>query len=271
MVYYIGNNMKKFISTLIIIFVAWGLMISDADARRFGGGRSFGMQRSSSSYMRPSVNPGQAAARPGNRWLGPLAGLAAGGLLASLFMGHGLGSGIMSWLLVGGAIYLFMGWLQRRKTGSPQYYPPTGNTFNQNVSPFMNMNAASASNTSQYPAGFDSVDFLRNAKVQFIRLQAAYDTKNTSDLRDFTAPEVFAEIQMQFQERKDAVNQTEVVSLDAELNDATTEANGILASVTFTGLIREEVNGPAEPFKETWHFQKNNDVQKWLLVGLQQG
>jgi predicted lipid-binding transport protein (Tim44 family) len=269
-VYYKGNNMKKIISTLIVIFVAWGLMISDADARRFGGGRSFGMQRSSSSYTRPSASPVGQAASTGNKWLGPLAGLAAGGLLASLFMGHGLGSGILSWLLIGGAFFLFMNWFQRRNSPKPQYSSPERNTFNQNVSPFTNVNAAMASNTSGYPAGFDAADFLRNAKVQFIRLQAAYDTKNTADLRDFTAPEVFAEIQMQFQERQDAANQTEVVSLNAELNDVTNEAGGILASVAFSGTIREEVNGPAEPFKETWHFQKNNDIQKWLLVGLQQ-
>ena len=260
--------MKKFISTLIIIFVAWGLLLSDADARRFGGGRSFGMQRSSSSYARPSMNPGAAATQPGNKWLGPLAGLAAGGLLASLFMGHGLASGLLSWILVGGVCLLVFNWFARRNSANPQFSAVRSNYNNPVVNPFTAVNATSGSN---YPTGFDPADFLRNAKVQFIRLQAAYDTKNVTDLRDFTAPEVFAEIQMQFQERTDAVNQTDVVSLDAELMDVATAPDGILASVRFSGSIREEANAPAAPFTETWHFQKNNSVQKWLLVGLQQG
>jgi predicted lipid-binding transport protein (Tim44 family) len=261
--------MKKILSTLIVIFVAWGLMISDADARRFGGGRSFGMQRSATSYSRPSVAPAAGQAT-GNRWLGPLAGLAVGGLLASMFMGHGLVSGILSWLLVGGIIMLIFNWFQRRNMPATQYNSRQNNNMNQLVNPFTNVNAATTGGSSNYPAGFDSADFLRNAKVQFIRLQAAYDTKNTSDLRDFTAPEVFAEIQMQFQERKDEANQTDVISLDAELLDASTEADGIVASVRFTGMIKEEVNGPATPLNETWHFRKNNTEQKWLLAGLQQ-
>jgi predicted lipid-binding transport protein (Tim44 family) len=262
--------MKKFISTLIVIFVAWGLMISDADARRFGGGRSFGMQRSATSYARPSVSPAGQAAQTGNRWLGPLAGLAAGGLLASLFMGHGFASGILSWLLVGGFCLLVFNWFQRRNTPAPQYNSQANNNVSQFVNPFANANTANTGILSKYPAGFDAADFIRNAKVQFIRLQAAYDTKNVSDLRDFTAPEVFAEIQMQFQERKDEVNQTDVVSLDAELLDAETDADGIVASVRFTGMIKEEANEPATPLNETWHFRKDNTAQKWLLAGLQQ-
>jgi predicted lipid-binding transport protein (Tim44 family) len=54
------------------------------------------------------------------------------------------------------------------------------------------------------------------------------------------------------------------------LLDTTNNPNDILASVLFTGIIREEVDGPAEPFKEVWHFQKDKLNAKWLLVGLQQ-
>jgi predicted lipid-binding transport protein (Tim44 family) len=35
-------------------------------------------------------------------------------------------------------------------------------------------------------------------------------------------------------------------------------------------MIKEEMNAPAAPFNETWHFRKDNTVQKWLLSGLQQ-
>jgi predicted lipid-binding transport protein (Tim44 family) len=259
--------MKKLLSTLIILFVAWGLMISDADARRFGGARSFGMQRASQSYARPSAAPAAQAAR-GNRWLAPLAGLAAGGLLASLFMGHGIASGLLSWLLVGGICLLAFQWFSRRFSMNAATQSPRAN-FNTVANPFTATHTAPTS-TSAYPAGFDTADFLRQAKVAFLRLQAAYDTKNLADLREFTAPEVYGEIQLQLQERGDAPNQTDVISLEGEVLDATTTPGGIVASVRFSGVIREEVNAPAEAFAETWHFLKNNDLQKWLVVGVQQ-
>ncbi len=93
--------MQKFISILLILFTCL-LVIQDVQAKRFGGGRSFGISRSTSSYSRaarPAAAPFQnysqsgQAARPRSSWLGPLAGFAAGGLLASLLGGHGLGGG----------------------------------------------------------------------------------------------------------------------------------------------------------------------------------
>ena len=42
---------------------------------------------------------------------------------------------------------------------------------------------------------------MRSAKTSFIRLQAANDRKDLSDVREYTTPEMFAEISMQFQER----------------------------------------------------------------------
>ena len=86
---------------------------------------------------------------------------------------------------------------------------------------------------------FVETDFLRDAKTKFIRLQAAYDQKNLADIKEFTSPEVLAEIQMQFQERENASNDTEVVSLEAELLDVSNEGNLLTASVRFSGRIKE--------------------------------
>src|SRR5258706_352468 len=72
---------------------------------------------------------------------------------------------------------------------------------------------------NNWPVGFDATQFLRDAKLQFIRLQAAYDQKNLNDIREFTTPEVFAEIRLQFDERGIAENKTDVVSLEADLLD----------------------------------------------------
>ena len=63
------------------------------------------------------------------------------------------------------------------------------------------------------PADFDSAAFLRVAKLNFVRLQAANDAKNLDDLREFVSPELFAEIKMQMDERGNAPQQTDVVTL----------------------------------------------------------
>ena len=128
--------------------------------------------------------------------------------------------------------------------------------------------AASAANI---PADFDVDGFLRQAKLNFIRLQAANDRGDMEDIRQFCTPEMAAEIQMQFQERKGIAQETDVVQLDAELLDVGTESDRALASVRFSGLIREDA-GAAEAFSEVWHLTKPLDGSKgWHIAGIQQG
>ncbi len=102
----------------------------------------------------------------------------------------------------------------------------------------------------------------------FIRLQAAYDQKNMHDLSAFTAPEVFAEIKMQLDERGDAWNKTEVVHLEAELLDVSQQGNSTMVSVRFTGAIKEN-NDPQTTLDEIWHFRQF-DKGEWSVSGIQQ-
>jgi predicted lipid-binding transport protein (Tim44 family) len=121
------------------------------------------------------------------------------------------------------------------------------------------------------PADFDVAAFLRSAKVYFIRLQAAWDAKNLADIREFTTPEVFAEIKVQIDEKKNAKNKTDVVELEAELLGIDTTPDEYLASVRFTGKIRENDNGTAEPVEEVWNLTKPRQGRGgWLLAGIQQ-
>ena len=104
--------MKKFLTLMITLLTAMTLFMANAEAKRFGGGKSFG--KSYSSFSKQKATPeqstsstaqsGSAAAGQkssgASRWLGPLAGLAAGGLLASLLFGDGFeGLQIMDILL----------------------------------------------------------------------------------------------------------------------------------------------------------------------------
>ena len=87
-----------------------------------------------------------------------------------------------------------------------------------------------------YPPGFNVEGFLRQAKVSFQRLQAANDAGDINDIRDYTTPELYAEIAMQIQERGGAKQRVDVLKLDAELLEVVTEGDREIASVHFSGL-----------------------------------
>lgn len=121
------------------------------------------------------------------------------------------------------------------------------------------------------PAGFDTDNFLHIAKMYFVRLQAAWDARDEGDIRTFTTPEMFAEIKLDLVARGDAHNQTDVVTLDAALLGIEEQGDKTLASVRLSGMIRETVGGPAEPFTEVWNLEKPATAKaSWVLAGIQQ-
>lgn len=279
--------MRKFLTLFLTLMLSVSLFAANADAKRFGGGKSFGKQRESISQPAPNRTPAAApaaaapAAPAGNKWLGPLAGLAAGGLLASLFMGHGFdglkGMDILLMLgLAAAAFFVFRA--MRRKAAMPQAtaYTAHGQSI-QVPMPVSNADlpmsgAAAQPVMSSRPDWFDDAAFIRDAKAHFIRLQAAYDVADLNDIREYTTPEVFAEISLQLQERGSVAQQTDVTLLNADMLNVVTEGNMVIASVRFHGLIREEANAPAAPFDEIWHIQKSASDRSapWFVAGIQQ-
>ena len=82
---------------------------------------------------------------------------------------------------------------------------------------------------------------------------------------------MFAEIKMQITERGAATQETDVVSLNAELLEVVTEGPQHIASVRFSGMIREETGAVAAPFDEVWNLTKQVDGSKgWTISGIQQ-
>jgi predicted lipid-binding transport protein (Tim44 family) len=275
--------MKKFLALILMTLLSASVLAPDAYAKRFGGGKSFGKQReqiSQPAAPRPA-SPAPAAAPLGGRsWLGPIAGLVAGGLLASMFMGHGFdGIKLFDILLMAalafGAFYLF----RRMRQGRPQDQAPHPLNFaglnpQPGILPTQAMGGAIpfSSPTDTRPAWFEDEPFLRAAKGHFIRLQEAYDRGDVNDIREYTTPEVFAEIQLQLQERGGALNKTEVLQLNAAMLNVVTENDLVIASVRFTGQLREEVGAPATELNEIWHIQKSATDQNaaWYVAGIQQ-
>ncbi|MGF6272321.1 putative lipid-binding transport protein (Tim44 family) [Massilia sp. UYP11] len=133
--------------------------------------------------------------------------------------------------------------------------------------------AAAAPGHQQWgvPGDFDSESFLRHAKSSFIRMQAAWDRGDTDDLREFTSPEVFAELKMQIQERGGVADYTDVVNIDAQLLGIEKTATDYLASVQFNAMIRSAKDALPEPFVEVWNMSKPlSGSGGWVLAGIQQ-
>ena len=276
--------MRKFLVLFLTLLLSMSMITTDAYAKRFGGGKSFGKQRESISQQAAPRAPAAPAAAPaagGNKWLGPLAGLAAGGLLASLFMGHGFdgikGMDILLMLALAAGVFFIIR-AMRRKSAEPQAtaYTAHGQSI-QVPMPVSNADlpmgsTAAAPVASSRPDWFDDAAFVRDAKAHFIRLQAAYDVADLNDIREYTTPEVFAEISLQIQERGASAQKTDVTLLNADMLDVVTEGNLVIASVRFHGLIREEANAPATPFDEIWNIQKSatDRTAAWFVAGIQQ-
>jgi predicted lipid-binding transport protein (Tim44 family) len=128
-----------------------------------------------------------------------------------------------------------------------------------------------ATTASQLPAGFDATSFLRGAKMNFMKLQAANDRGQVDDLREFTTDEMFEELKKDITERGGASQQTDVEGLNADLLEVATEGDRHWASVRFSGLVREAPGATPAGFEEVWNLVKPaNGSSGWLLAGIQQ-
>ena len=275
--------MKRFIALLAALALGAAMLADAAQAARLGGGRSLGTQRQSAAPQRQTTPPSQqqpaAAPQQGNRWLGPLAGLAAGLGLGWLFAQGGFGSFIgvlLMALLAAVAVVALMRVLGRgRAPGSRLQYsgfgdetvpaPPPSQLPGDSVQP--NYRSQFVSNI---PANFDVDSFTREAKRNFLRLQDANDRGDLVRLRQVTTQEMFDALKADAGGRP-GPQQTDVVRLDASLLEVVTEGDVHWASVRFSGSIREDAKSTAEPFEEVWNLCKPvNGSSGWLLAGIQQ-
>ena len=280
----------KALATALAVFLTLGLAAVDAEAKRMGGGRSMGMQRSTPPQAAPQAPTQQAApaaapaatpaapATGASRWLGPLAGLALGAGLASLFMNNGLAGAFAGLLMIAAIVavaFMVMRLVRSRSTPRPMQYAGAGaggGAVESRFEPVFGSGGAPAPvPAAGLPADFDAESFLRHARLNFVRLQAAHDAGDLSALREVMTPELFAEIDADLKSAGPAGGKTEVVTLKGDVLDVTTDAERYIVSVRFSGLIRESADAEAAPFAEIWHLEKPaRGKSGWLLAGIQQ-
>jgi predicted lipid-binding transport protein (Tim44 family) len=259
------------------------LIATDADARRLGGGRSVGAQRSvtappASTPAKPAqqaapqqANP-QAAPQPQpSRWGmlgGILGGLAIGGLLGYLFGGNGLMGLLLVALLAIAVIAGLRAFARRRaEAARPMQLAGFGDETVAAPPPSQST-AVTRAESARIPAGFDTAGFLRAAKMNFIKLQMANDAGRIDDIREFTTPELYDELR---RDMTAGAQQTDVVALNADLLELQSEKDKYWASVRFSGMVRETPGTEPVGFEEVWNLVKPADGSSgWLLAGIQQ-
>lgn len=275
--------MNKLLS-IAIALVSLSLVAMDAEARRLGGGRNTGMQRSAPAEAAPKAPAQQQQAAPAtpaqqpagaSKWLGPLAGLALGAGLFALFLNNGWAGVLAGLLLISlllAALVFAARALRGRTAQRPLQYAGVGGS-EPSFTPLPGGAGANsvAATIARTPAGFDAAGFLRHARLNFVKLQEAHDRKDLSLMRDFLAPEVYREIEADIRATGDVPQHTEVLTLEADIVDVVEEAGAYIVSVRFSGLIRDAADQEGTPFREIWHLEKPvNGHAGWVVAGIQQ-
>ena len=309
---------KPSFALFLVVFFSLFTISQAADAKRFGGGKSFGYSKSvpsksfdkssSKQQAAPKAAPATAAgagAKSRSGMMGILGGLAAGGLLAAMFMGDGFeGIQIMDILLFALLAFVlfklfrhFAGRSRSENTPQPAYqasHEPEGNLqttpqpqniasretaqeynpksgesiFGSNLGGSVSEEAV---HVSEAPAWFNAEQFVEGAKGHFITLQKAWDSADLSEVESYCSPELFAAIKQEMQGQQAGEHQTVVDTLDAEIADMAVDGEYFVVSIRFSGFIEEDASEGAHAFNEVWHIRRlANDEGTWEVAGIQQ-
>jgi predicted lipid-binding transport protein (Tim44 family) len=284
--------MKRFLVALSAVIFTSVFVVDDAEARRFGGGRSVGNQRQALP-QKPAQPPAAQQAAPAqpaaaaaasksmSPWKGALVGLAAGLGLAWL-LGENLGAVVMA-ILLGLAAVVVVSLIARtfmkpRAQDSPgrMQFAGLGNETVAAPPPSQAAGGVAVPSfqsqfTPKVPASFNAEAFLREAKKSFLALQVANDRGAVESIRELVTDEMYEHLKRDLDERRGARQHTDVVTLDANLLELVTESGMHLASIRFSGLIREEAGRAPQQFEEIWNLQKPETGDAgWMLAGIQQ-
>lgn len=253
--------------------------------------------------------PATAAAPQKRSWMGPIAGLAAGLGIAALASHLGFGEELANMLMIGllvMAVLAVIGLVMRKRAaagGSPAFAGAGGmgqqpQGMERNASPAdMQRSAApeggsrigsligsrvgsgigsglaggAAAGAASIPADFDTEGFVRNAKSNFLALQAANDAGDLGQLREYLSPGMFEAVREDIATRGNAPQKTEVFGLQGQVLEVAQDDTEYVVSVRFTGSIRHEAGAAPEDLAEVWHLTKPRTGNAgWVIAGIQQ-
>jgi predicted lipid-binding transport protein (Tim44 family) len=286
------THTQRFMKTAVVLFASLAFLASPVEAKRLGGGAGAKIGKPANTTAAPkqaaptpaaaapaAAAPAAAAAKPANKWMGPLAGLAAGLGIAALMSHFGMGdalAGMMTNLLIFGGLAFLALFIYRRffAKPAPQMAAASNYDAQPQAQPLQNASAyqapaALASGTAAHPAIPDAAAFTHNAKQQYASLQAAWDAGDMAKLRNMTNDALFMELAQQIANRKGAPNHTEILNLHCELLNVGDEGDDTVATLRFTGTARED-GAPTAGFEDVWTLVKPRTANSgWLLAGVE--
>ncbi len=278
--------MQRFLSIFMACCVALTLSL-DAHAKRFGGGQSMGSAPShqtrdiQSQRGNPTVQPQPGRQQPApapsgaSRWLGPLAGIAAGGLLASMFMGDGFeGFQFLDFLILALIAFFIFRFIKARRQRQQAGLQPA--MANHSLSRDMSANPQMAYNSStpvaiKAPAWFNEARFIEAARTHFMALQQHWDANEMDKIAEFVTPQMLELLKRERQDTGEANQSTDIENLNVQLDGVDDLADKTVATVTFSGLSKNSRFDKGEAFSESWRMERaQGQNQPWLIAGIRQ-
>jgi predicted lipid-binding transport protein (Tim44 family) len=299
----IKSTLRLFLVPLLALAV-FCMAVETADAKRMGGGKSFGSKQSySSNYdkspspskgsdgMQRQAAPGQSGASRLGGLGGMFGGLLMGGLIGSLLFGGGFGGGfgLLELMLLGFVGYMALKIFRARRTATAaqsgmagERYAYAGAMGNESAAPrndgwdslrSTSPPVAPAPPTSPtLPEGMDETEFLTGAKALYTRLQASWNRRDLEDIAAFTSPEVLAEIERQAAEDP-TPDRTDILMVEARVLEVRTSGSETVIAVLFDALLREDQEAAqSSQVREVWHISRDESAPnpEWVLEGIQQ-
>src|SRR5471030_3562233 len=284
-----NSHMQRFLSIALALCI--GLTMSlDANAARFGGGKSFGSapshQARQTAPSTPSAAP-NAAGRPAaaaggaSRWLGPLAGIAAGGLLASMFMGGGFqGMQIFDILIMAVIAFVIFRFIAARRRKQQEHLAPAGAPMQREVfeqKPAMgsifggSAAPAAARPVINAPAWFNEQNFIEAARNHFQSLQQHWDANEMDKIAEFVTPQMLEFLKRERADLGEGFQSTYIDNLQVQLDGVDDRADKTIATLTFSGVSKTSRFDQGEVFSESWNMERpQGENQPWLVAGIRQ-
>lgn len=277
--------MQRFLSIAMALCLSLTLSL-DANAARFGGGKSSGSapvhQTRQAAPATPAAAP-NAAARPpaasgASRWLGPLAGIAAGGMLAAMFMGDGFdGIQLFDILIMALIAFLIFRFIARRRAQQAPTMAGAGAPYQREAAPtgqnpiFGSSAAPAAAPAINAPAWFNEERFLEAARGHFQALQQHWDANEIDKIAEFVTPTMLQFLKKERAELGDAFQSTYIDNLSVQLDGVDDRADRTIATLTFSGISKSSRFDKGEAFSESWNMERQpGENQPWLVAGIRQ-
>jgi predicted lipid-binding transport protein (Tim44 family) len=193
----------------------------------------------------------------GGGWLPTLGTFALGGLLGAFFGNSGFTAAFILTVVAVVAMVAVRAFAKRK---DESVAPPP-------VLAGLGAQIAAAAPPSK-EGEFDADSFLHGAKLSFVKLKLAGELGRLDRIRDLTTAEIYDQLQAS---KGGRLGKADLVSLNAELVKMVTQGDRNVASVRFSGMVREAPGAAPVGFEEFWSLSKPLDsASGWLLAGIQQ-